>query len=476
MSDFKKEVISPNMSYHDNKVVIHTDQSSTNHGYKIVSGEFRVTDFHITPGQDPEGFNHIGMIKTFGPDGEISFRVGRKGSEHVAVRFKSIVNSRNNTFNDLPAELNFAFLGTLKLVLKGGEFTDNHSIIIDDIVFAQGHDFVSNNWWCGGKKAEYIGDHTINCVGIDETVNSKCSIDLLRGGNDENTVMLRNFWDFYGADWMEDFQDKKLGYLTLPGSHDSGMSETSHCTFPIVVPSYTKTQDFSVETQLIHGVRYFDLRIDYDHDKLVTYHREGPWGCNGEGLVKILASVSLFLFNHPTETVILKFSHIRDYEDHYEEDTKRRISELVSTYFRGSAYVTSLPNPNILERTVGELAGKAVYVYDYDEYIDPSIGNFRYGENSGHFKVYDVYSNASSYEAMKADQLSKWKQYNKPGEGRLFLLSWTLTPISQESRAANEKLKEVLSQEVPSRSRPGIVYMDFVSAAYTKEVVRLNYQ
>src|SRR6185295_5719669 len=117
--------------------------------------------------------------------------------------------------------------------------------------------------------------------------------------------------------------------IMMPGSHDAGMSETAHCDVldVITVAGWVKTQTLSIGGQLVAGSRYFDIRVDHDHDELVTYHRSGDLGCNGQTLKAVLDETVAFLKENDQEIAILRISHIRA---RTADTTKRLISELLN--------------------------------------------------------------------------------------------------------------------------------------------------
>ena len=142
------------------------------------------------------------------------------------------------------------------------------------------------------------------------------------------------------ANWMRDLSDNtRLDGIMMPGSHDAGMSELHHCAPPIGAGGKTQTQALSVGRQLAAGARYFDIRVDFDYKRLVTYHRTGAFGCNGQDLAPILDQLRDFLRQHPTETAFPKFSHIRDYSGHSPAETKRLINALLAAYGRCSTAI-----------------------------------------------------------------------------------------------------------------------------------------
>jgi len=279
----------------------------------------------------------------------------------------------------------------------------------------------------------------------------------------------------------------ELDQIMMPGSHDAGMSELHHCCPGFFAVDFSKTQYGSIGFQLSNGSRYFDIRVDYDYDKLVTYHRSNTFGCNGQDLKDIFDEVVDFLNAHNTETVIFKFSHIRDYEEHHASDTKNKINDFLKSY--SSVFYTNTNNDvNLATLTLGELRGKLILVFEYSEHIDPSTGRFRYEDGytinpEGNLTVYDEYSETDKYSAMKSDQLQKWDDHAALGTGHFFLLSWTLTATFWNSNVkdlaieANSKLPGVLYDQIitAGAKKPNIVYIDFLNSEVAQSIVQYNF-
>lgn len=296
--------------------------------------------------------------------------------------------------------------------------------------------------------------------------------------------------------WMGDLYDElKLCEIMMPGSHDAGMSVLQHCTLPLVLDNYTRTQSLSVEGQLYAGARYFDIRIDYDHGELVTYHREGKWGCNGQSLRSILEQMKSFLTFYPTEFLILKFSHIRSFNDsindnnaHNPTKTKKLIEEMLGGY-QDFLYCNSSSTMNLVNMTIDTFRGKAILAFDYDEHISTAKGRFRYQNKqwtsrTNNLSVYDVYSNTYNYKTMMADQINKWELHSKDRNGYLFLLSWTLTASPPQSygievmaTAAKKNICNILSEGIVKRNwiKPNVVYIDFVDKSTCQTIIQFNF-
>ena len=130
-----------------------------------------------------------------------------------------------------------------------------------------------------------------------------------------------SFGSIASSNWMGKISDNiNLSSLIMPGSHDAGMSVLSGCTFG--TQGLTKTQYLDISGQLMSGARYFDIRPSYSDslNSWVTYHRTKGLGCNGQSILNyggsvrdgdIMKQANDFIKAHPSETVILHFSHPR---------------------------------------------------------------------------------------------------------------------------------------------------------------------
>ena len=492
------------MTYRDNSVTF----SLAGSGYSLVNGSYTVDTFSVTSGQDPQGRIHQGLQASMNGGGGMTFSVGRKGSEGVANWFNAQVPASQTTFGHGAGKLNFAFLGTLRMKLTGGILGGGaETFTFGKVALAQGHSGASNNWWFGGRNCVNIDSNRVSCEGVDSK-GSAVSFVFWRGGNDVSTVGVAPSTLVATTKWMSSFAESvRLDQLMMPGSHDAGMSETHHCTIPFS-SGYVQTQGESVGGQLVSGSRYFDVRVDYDHGELVTYHRTNSGiGCNGQDLQAVLDETVAFLQTHSSETAIIKISHIRS-DRNDQANIKRRINELLSARYAGTMYTNGNGAINLSELTLGDVRGKMIVVYDYADYVDTATGRFRYkdgfhceggagyGCNDGthlvcstqsgaNLTVCDDYSSTAKYADMASDQLAKWSIAARLGEGRMFLLSWTLTAnnppfdptIRQLADQANSRLPGVLHEQivVNGAQKPNIVYIDYVNSATAQSIIRYNF-
>lgn len=471
------------MKYQNNDVFINLDPDFT-----LISGSYTIQSYSITSGQDPDGHIYAGLVTSFGSNGKMTFSIGRSKSETVANWFNQRVLPSQNTFGHTADELNFAFIGTLQLTVTGGLYgTAHETLTFNDIALAQGSSGSNENWWFGGQYCSNIGNDQVTADGVNSKGIKAVSV-FLRGDGNGDSVITATPQVVNTANWMGRLDNSvRLDGIMMPGSHDAGMSELHHCNPAVGADGYTRTQSANVGQQLADGSRYFDIRVDYDHDVLVTYHRTGAFGCNGQPLADVLDETTAFLTQHPTETAILKFSHIRDDNGHDPSFTKQKINEMLDSYST-FMYTNSLNGVNLATVTLGSVRGKMILVFDYDQYINPATGRFRYKDGSSaqpgaNITVYDNYSETDDYNTMKNDQLQKWNEYARLNAGHLFLLSWTLTStppdpsIQTLAGEANSRLPDVLHDQIVVNKAPlpNIVYIDFMDNTVAASIIQYNF-
>ena len=232
--------------------------------------------------------------------------------------------------------------------------------------------------------------------------------------------------------WMSALNDSlRLKDICMPGSHDAGMYSTS---FFQLGQGLALTQSKNIREQLDFGIRYFDLRPEYDSSKtgenrFNVYH--GP--AAGPLIKDILNDIKSF-FEHPNgknETVIIGLTHFKDFNVPVKIDLLNFIIEKLEEY------IQILPNgKNLGNLKLSDVRGKIIFLLDVgDEEFTSltatnySISDFFTRQTFGSC-VFDEYANTTSYEYMYKNQINHFKSFN---EERLFLLNWTLTPPSNFS-------------------------------------------
>jgi hypothetical protein len=165
------------MQYRDNVLEI---KPSRPYDPRLISATYIIHEFSIRTGQDPERRIHAGLHVNAGRDGKLKFSVGRKSSEAVARWFSQRISTSENTFGSNPKELNFAFMGELRLNIETIGFINFYNV-----AFAQGHTLNSNNWWFGAKgatKAKVADPNWLWLAGRTQPNNEEKKLVFRRGG------------------------------------------------------------------------------------------------------------------------------------------------------------------------------------------------------------------------------------------------------------------------------------------------------
>lgn len=301
--------------------------------------------------------------------------------------------------------------------------------------------------------------------------------------------------------WMQDnlglLGDRTLRQLCIPGSHDAGMSVLNAGTGGANACN-TLTQSVSIGEQLSLGARYFDIRPVITANLYRTGHYSqaaGMWhGANGQDLPSIVNEINDFTQDRQ-ELVILKLSHDLNTDLgrlDYAPLTQDNWDYLLG-YLAGSLRnLFTVPDPargvDLSRLTLREFVGggrSAVVVI-----VEPSDStiNFEAHENRGFyplcaFHVFDEFSNTTSLDTMRDDQVAKMRKIRRSPDSRLFVLSWTLTwkggwCIHSLADLANPQLYAQLLNHCTADCYPNILYIDYVQspeiAAMAVAVSRLS--
>lgn len=116
-----------------------------------------------------------------------------------------------------------------------------------------------------------------------------------------------------GPCWMGNVHDNKfLDEPSIPGTHDSGTCSVDNDTEPQT--SQVKCQQDYIPTQLLEGIRYFDIRLGkgddpgIDHGGFYLFKKDG----NFLHLSDVIGYFTTFLKENPTEALIMLVSRGND--------------------------------------------------------------------------------------------------------------------------------------------------------------------
>ena len=116
---------------------------------------------------------------------------------------------------------------------------------------------------------------------------------------------------------------RKLHTLTMPGSHDT-------CAYT-VRDALARTQDATLEAQLLNGVRVLDIRCRHENDTFSIYHAGIALGMTFDDVIEICRR---FLAGHPRECIVMSIK-----EEWRERGCSRAFADTFDEYVAGHASV-----------------------------------------------------------------------------------------------------------------------------------------
>ncbi|KAF2115824.1 PLC-like phosphodiesterase [Lophiotrema nucula] len=253
------------------------------------------------------------------------------------------------------------------------------------------------------------------------------------------------FWSNSGAttDWMQQslgsIGNRTLKHITMPGSHDAGMSTFNPGTIGANFAN-TQAQYLDFYAQLMAGSRYFDLRPVISNGQWVSGHYSevedsGVWlGGNGQSVSDIVSQINTFTATYH-ELIIINLSHTLDTDNNYKDLSQDQWNKLFDT-LKGINNRYTVTNPGstdfstkVLNDFIGNNAGSVFIFAQLPSGI--SLGDYA---NQGfftqeNFPIFDSYSNSNDANTMESDQLQKLKDNRaiSQGKDKFHILSWTLT-------------------------------------------------
>ncbi|MBR3294631.1 MAG: phosphatidylinositol-specific phospholipase C domain-containing protein [Oscillospiraceae bacterium] len=285
------------------------------------------------------------------------------------------------------------------------------------------------------------------------------------------------------ADWMSRLNDSLLlSEINLPGTHDSA-------TQYVQLAWFSKCQALSIREQLEAGVRYLDIRLGADGERLKLMH--GFTNCkesfDGSTLdfLTVAAMCNYFVSEHPTETVILAVK-----QEHGEESVaqfQRMLDTVININPRDWLLTDTIPS-------LGEARGKMVLMRRYEDeaglgeragipllwpsqkgYQDTSLNTTAVDNGSYTLWVQDrfEYNSEDKWAAFIAGLEQNGAE---KGDIALHFLSTKGTAAYGHPYAFAKDLNQrFFKTELPEGERIGWIVLDFVSAELAAHIYETNF-
>lgn len=271
------------------------------------------------------------------------------------------------------------------------------------------------------------------------------------------------------ANWMSYLKNSTpLQALSIPGTHDSMAYQGDFGSGIIgkLTESFTLTQELSLIAQLGMGVRYIDIRIDVDmsiHHGIIDLDTTLP---------EVLETVSVFLAEHPTETIFARMAW-ENTSDPFLFDTK--ISPILEKYKSLFYSATS-------DNTLG-MARSSVVVFDNTgsskSFVKRGIAYDYWNYSS--LVIQDEYKNPS-YEWKKKviDQFWQTIHEEKNLTSSLFINHISATgsiPFGKKPRDYATELNPWTTNRMLNEDkslRYGVVVYDFIKKDNIDSLIKAN--
>ncbi len=287
------------------------------------------------------------------------------------------------------------------------------------------------------------------------------------------------------CEWMKNIEDgRKINGFNIVGTHDSAAVRSSFGAF-------TNCQHLDIKAQLNIGVRFLDIRLQYDSDgNFHAVHAKAD--CYDRKFKKItfkdiLSDCYEFLENHPTETILMLIK----------EDDGNAGKELYRSIFETQI----IPNKSrwFLENRIpalGEVRGKIVLLsrldIDFERFDDSNSGlNLSVWPDQGSgtntdfltFKI-ERADNSSCLKAavqdrygLKSEQkydIAYKKLYSAEADKNAIVINYLSTAGELIPKKAARKINRKFYADEFNPRCPQIVLFDFVTRELAQKVFEKN--
>lgn len=170
--------------------------------------------------------------------------------------------------------------------------------------------------------------------------------------------------DFPASDWLKLIDDnKKVFSLSIPGTHE---------TCALYGGPLAQCQDWTIEEQLLNGVRYLDIRCRHISDVFMIHHGLVYQQLSfGAGVRDVCIN---FLKEHPSEFIFMQIK-----EEYEATNNTRTFSETFQSYIEGNDDYFYLKDGS---PTIEKVRGKIVVLRRFDPVYTPQGNYLKFEDNA----------------------------------------------------------------------------------------------
>jgi hypothetical protein len=307
---------------------------------------------------------------------------------------------------------------------------------------------------------------------------------------------------------------KTLREISIPTSHDAGMSEI---TGPFGgIAHNTKTQSGHIFDQLMNGARWFDIRpVNFAGGWYTGHFTDIPKyipfitavGATGRSMIDIVVDINRFTSQHPGELIVLDLTHEMDGTGDYWEwelaeeqwqclyELLRDIKNLWSVTSNIPEDYTSVPLSTFIQP--GSKSAVLIRLPSYAPLPRESMicqlhdgcGHSAFVHDL-HFPVGGSYSDTSDKEFLATDQITKLQSLRLTSNSLMQCSTWTITlgsfwdmisfwnearSIIGQARVAHRMLFSKLWPAISENTYPNLIEVDdFHNSQFTALAMAIN--
>jgi hypothetical protein len=248
-----------------------------------------------------------------------------------------------------------------------------------------------------------------------------------------------------------------IGSISIPGTHDAA---TAYTNLEAGV-GYVKCQDLSINDQLIHGIRYLDIRLRPIDDDLIAFHGTFQLDINFDQILKIVTS---FLQTYKTETVLMRIRH--ENNEPTDAQKKRFLDKFNLLYNKYKQFFWTYADYNDENPILGHVRGKIVIIQNFE---GPTVGL-----SLNKFNLQDY----AEVDSVNAKDLKILIKYNEAVKGQRKVINhlsgYKITVYTPGGLASltNPFMRDLILKNNPSYV--GIVPADFPYDDLILSIIRAN--
>ena len=275
-----------------------------------------------------------------------------------------------------------------------------------------------------------------------------------------------------GANWMSGVRDDVyLSDLSIPGTHDSGARIVDS-----IATTWAKCQNLTITDQLKIGVRYLDMRLEYDtscKDNIRVVHSTiNVWNGNNGALTlyEVLNECYAFLDSNPSETIIMSVK----------EDDGNNASALANAIWD---LIYKNPNKWYYSTTTPQMkyARSKIVLASRISQVGAGL-NLSWGDQGSDGGSVEINSSLEVQDRYSMGTSPKWSNAVKPmldkekPDRKWFLnfLSTTGAGTSGVVACSNNMNDAFYLYEAKNNKCYGIVVFDYVAEGLAKKVYQCN--